>query len=518
MRQRMLNYPEFICIDSTYKLLDIKLPVLMIINEDGNGITHIVAVAILTQENNETMQYFFAKFKECSRNWMAIKSIMADKDLNKLLLNLNFPNANVFMCAFQAMRTFKKEISTTKLDITSAQRQIALEIIEKMVYCKNSSQYNVFYNELLNSCCNSVIEYFNNNWHSNKDEWMLGPKFRHYNFLNAVNNCLEWLSSKIKTIIEKYSCLTNFINNFFQLITVLNDENENKAAVLMYKRPVSTYEKESVLGMYFNFLTLYAFKFVKKQIETKNNNENTNFETTPVTCNCESFSAMLLPCRHIFNERENKGLDLYDENLCHVRWTRNYYFQNHRLIKNENDENSGSTTAIVNPTQTKLVNLNQQQKFNKAWLLLKSLAKSISEEEDLQYHSKLRQLMQLKSAWEQGYAVKLTINEETTQQEDSKERSDDLFYTTNVVSFKVEENDVFMESPNDTDIKDDPLIPVLGVKSENCEIDCGIPPDINFVNIKIENSDTPTDLHNPTPVTTRKKGRTKGSARKKVKC
>lgn len=55
---------EFIYIDATYELLDIRTPVLIIINEDRNGFLKIVAVGITVQEGNNEKMLFFPKFKE----------------------------------------------------------------------------------------------------------------------------------------------------------------------------------------------------------------------------------------------------------------------------------------------------------------------------------------------------------------------------------------------------------------------------------------------------------------------
>lgn len=54
MRKQISAYPEFLGIDATYKLLDIRAPVFLIHIEDGNGHSEIVSVAILCSENAES--------------------------------------------------------------------------------------------------------------------------------------------------------------------------------------------------------------------------------------------------------------------------------------------------------------------------------------------------------------------------------------------------------------------------------------------------------------------------------
>ena len=46
--------------------------------------------------------------------------------------------------------------------------------------------------------------------------------------------------------------------------------------------------------------------------------------TTDFYCECGSFSAMKLPCRHIFAMRTYKHIDLFSEDLVHQRWTNTY--------------------------------------------------------------------------------------------------------------------------------------------------------------------------------------------------
>ena len=44
MKQIFRAYPELVCIDSTYKLLELRFPVYIMLVEDGNGQSEVVAV------------------------------------------------------------------------------------------------------------------------------------------------------------------------------------------------------------------------------------------------------------------------------------------------------------------------------------------------------------------------------------------------------------------------------------------------------------------------------------------
>ena len=44
------KFPELILVDATYKLLDLRMPVYLVLCIDGNGLSEIVAMFILAEE------------------------------------------------------------------------------------------------------------------------------------------------------------------------------------------------------------------------------------------------------------------------------------------------------------------------------------------------------------------------------------------------------------------------------------------------------------------------------------
>lgn len=127
MRKTMAAYPEFLGIDATYKLLDLKTPVYVIHNEDSNGSTEVVCIAILVTEDACSLMWLLEKFQQLNPSWVHTRCIMADKDLlERDLLKKCFPEAHVLICVFHTLKTFRCEITCTKLGITAFQRDHAL--------------------------------------------------------------------------------------------------------------------------------------------------------------------------------------------------------------------------------------------------------------------------------------------------------------------------------------------------------------------------------------------------------
>lgn len=65
-------------------------------------------------------------------------------------------------------------------------------------------------------------------------------------------------------------------------------------------------------------------------ITTKTN--GSGHTVTETHCTCLYFSAMEIPCRHLFQFLATKDLELFQPDLCATRWTKAYYYKSHPAI------------------------------------------------------------------------------------------------------------------------------------------------------------------------------------------
>lgn len=56
MQRSFEDYPEIIFIDATYKLLETRMSCFLVIGEDGNGESEIVAVGLFSTEDGDTLR------------------------------------------------------------------------------------------------------------------------------------------------------------------------------------------------------------------------------------------------------------------------------------------------------------------------------------------------------------------------------------------------------------------------------------------------------------------------------
>ena len=195
MKHSFSCYPELLCIDATYKLLELRFPLFLMLIEDGNGQSIIVASFLALNETEAT----FSKMVALPQG-ESVTVIMADKDLTECtVLAEQFPSAQLLICFFHTLQSFRQEITQEKMGITAGKR----------IYClatngitKDTDEYMELYNDFQRNAPSIVFDYFNEQWHSIRDQWTLGAKCAAGNFFCNTNNRIISTNAKIKSVIS----------------------------------------------------------------------------------------------------------------------------------------------------------------------------------------------------------------------------------------------------------------------------------------------------------------------------
>ena len=196
---------------------------------------------------------------------------------------------------------------------------------------------NQIYDEPSECAPKGVLEYFNENWHTIRNEWVDGLKNLQCNFMNHTNNRLESLNGKLKAVITRYfGIMVQFFNDLMQCINSLKFKWDHRTLQVIAKRQVNAFDKESALDKYMAFLTPFAFDYIKGQFKFSEkvkivdnvddyrcriDSSEGQIVTSVTNCSCTFTKSMKLPCRHIFATRHHKGLLEYtEEDTCAERW------------------------------------------------------------------------------------------------------------------------------------------------------------------------------------------------------
>lgn len=402
-----------IFVDATYKLIDWKIPVYILLLEDGNGQSEVGGIGLLVNEEYETLLWFFQTFKRLNSASTLIRLFVSDKDMKeRSVIREVFPNASLEICLFHSLRTFNRELTCEKRGITPKVRDQVKSIFEKLCYSKNEEEYSCFYKHLQEVAPNSVLEYFDNNWHDLRNEWVTGLTSNNGNFMNLTNNRLENFNGKLKSVIPIFSNFETFVDKLFVVIRCLRLERDKNALKMVQKQPTISIQNPELVK-YFNLLTLYAFEFLKKQFQSK---VSFNQNTTEKTCNCQFFMAMRLPCCHIFEYRRKSSFPLYDSTLCDKRWSREFYYRSQRALKtaidkserNQQDDVEINFEPRIEQIKSKKPK-SSHEKFRKASICTSKIAELISYTSNVHFDRKLEQLNLLLSSWSDGKEISITV-------------------------------------------------------------------------------------------------------------
>ena len=360
-------------------------------------------------------------FKKRNPRWRDIH-VMADKDINeRYVIKTTLPEASLLICLFHVLRSFRREISCDKMGITSGQRQLSLDLLQKLAYSSSNEDYETVYKELEKSAPKIVFKYFQENWHHIRNEWVLHSKDKCGSFLNSTNNRLESINAKLKQVINRHSSLEEFVSRFFVVLSALRCQCNHKAVVFFQKVKVVPFNSGSPESLYSELLTSYASAYVTKQLAilhkvklvsimsdacTVQTSEGIK-TVTALHCDCTFRTSMMLPCRHIFTVRKTLNKPLFLPELCNVRWTSAYYYDSQKALF----DIAPSSSTSLEVSQVKAAPsraMSQHQKYRKATYLTSELASIVSESSGIHFDRKMKFLKELIDSWKCGQEVALT--------------------------------------------------------------------------------------------------------------
>jgi len=417
MKSVTSSFSEIFFIDATYKLNDLGIPLYIFMVEDSMGCTEVAGVGLLVAENEESLKWLMETFMK-NNNKCSPSVIMADKDMTfRRVIKELYPDCKLLICLFHALRSFKREICNTAFNLNVGQQAVFKEIFQKMCYSRSEVKYMEQYNLFLKTAPEMVKEYFVENWHDIRDEWVLGHVLSVNSLYNTTNNRIESFNGKLKSVIKLHSPLQELIDGFFTVLYALRNERNNKAAMSLLKRKVTSFSPTSSQYHYMVLLTSYGSNFVIRQLDDMKKignivkkdahyefREEPEITATSSTCTCSFQTSLQLPCRHIFVVRESEGLPLFCKELCAERWTKTYYRQHQRMFAPESI-NSPPINILVKENRRRV--LNQNERFRNVTTLSKRLIQLVSCEGMRVYNKKMDVLKRLINLWESDIDVEI---------------------------------------------------------------------------------------------------------------
>ena len=218
-------------VDATYKLLDLHMPVyiMLAIDGDGEGSSEIVAIFVVSEETNLVISSAVESFKKHNPACSKTVTVFSDKDFNeRQAFTKCFPHAKLLLCLFHTLRSFKREVTTTKMGITTDERIRCLEIITQIVYSKSPAEYDHNVKKLKDTRLQSVIQYYEQNWEPIKEQFVACYKNSIVTFGETTTNRLESMNAKFKSVCSRHGSLHQFFSEMFVVLGALRNERRHK--------------------------------------------------------------------------------------------------------------------------------------------------------------------------------------------------------------------------------------------------------------------------------------------------
>ncbi|XP_074596809.1 uncharacterized protein LOC141851903 [Brevipalpus obovatus] len=375
MRKLYQEYPEILFIDSTYKINQNRMVLMVMMIVDGNGESGLAALSFLRSESEDCTRAALESFKKvCGNVCDQTKTIMADKDMGiRKAFQSTFPHTNIHICIFHVLQTFKREITCGKRNLKVEEKDEALKILRDMVYAETEDVYNSLYNSL--HCINSpeLNHYFDSNWHPIREQWTMYGQSNLPHFRNRTNNRLERFNRDLHDTTPNYGNIVDAFKSVMNASKAHRIERHKRALDSIYKQP--TKSLEPLARQYKDLLTNFAYDHVMLQYDVSKRlcdriqigsptlyvRIDRTYQVSVNNCECSSFNVMHLPCRHIFALHSRLEKDLYLPELCSSRW---YLSKFEHFRRSCCDEESSPVNTSVNPfSQNDSETLSSSQRF-----------------------------------------------------------------------------------------------------------------------------------------------------------
>lgn len=130
------------------------MPLVILLVIDGNAESQIAGFFVVKAENTAMFNVLFEHFKDENPKHTDIRVILTDKHgANRNVIQQQFPNVSHHLCIFHVGQNFEREITTRKRGITSDQRKVCLEIVNRMIYARDQQKFDDLYTALMDTRC-----------------------------------------------------------------------------------------------------------------------------------------------------------------------------------------------------------------------------------------------------------------------------------------------------------------------------------------------------------------------------
>ena len=146
MKEAAAKFGDVLIVDGTYGINDRKIPLYSILGHGPDGKGKVMAHALVCRETIDNLKFVLQKYSDSTE--MCPHCVVMDKDyLDIDSTRKVFPEAQVLLCAFYTLETFRKE--TAARVPCPKTKETLRELISTMVNGKSKEHFDQSEEELL---------------------------------------------------------------------------------------------------------------------------------------------------------------------------------------------------------------------------------------------------------------------------------------------------------------------------------------------------------------------------------
>lgn len=312
MRQSLEDYPELLLMDTTYKLCDNEMPLVVFSVVDCFGKGRIAGYSVIFSENKQIVTAALEVLAlGCEKLVEKVRVVYIDKAQSEIAsIKEVLPNAEIHLCDYHVKDAFSR-VNVKNLVKDKETWEEVDKLVKKMIHSHTKEEYDSLYEDLNEAAggkeCD-FMKYFNKNWHNCGLVWCDYQRNGSFTLGERTTGRLESHNAKIKIMVDKKYPVPEVV---MRLCVVNRNSNIENAQRVFNEMATSKYHKYSTDPVVQQILTIntpFVGQFLQAQYERSLEPPSDSVhEVTLETCDCKYFNQTKLICSHIFRKRRLGG-------------------------------------------------------------------------------------------------------------------------------------------------------------------------------------------------------------------
>lgn len=305
MRENFRKYPEFIGMDTTYKLNKNNMHLVVIQAIDNNKHGRVVGYCFLRRETGDILEETLEILRDANPEACdKIQTIIVDKDYKEINgIKKILPHVEVHLCHTHVMRQFFRH--TTK----EPHKKEVRKVLKSMSGSGSPEDFDAFYEELTKVASEGFLKYFDENWKTCQEAWILFVRHQSLTIGIRSTNHVESHNSKIKAITRR--CMT--LGECIRALLLLHGDREYESGYKDYvdiatRRYVANCEDEDVADM-MQYLSRWAADELYSQWKEARKLKEEDIDVTMDQNNCECSFFKKFPFKHCMHTIKKCQID-----------------------------------------------------------------------------------------------------------------------------------------------------------------------------------------------------------------